>query len=344
LQSGFSLLLSKAGEKIQQSDTKTVFDSIELIGSRMELYQLRSFAAVSRTGNLTRAAQEMNISQSALSTQIRLLEEELGIVLFLRTARGMAITSDGSILLDAASRILAAADDLKARASELKTTLTGEIRIGLNTDPTFLRVRELNQVLARHLPRVTADFIATQTPGTPDLLRNRAIDVGFMYANDSPGEEIRLLPLASVTVRAVIPRNLAGAAPDGDLASLCRLPWIWTSSTCPFHTEFRKKMDRLGLVPRQAASAFDETIVRELVSAGVGIGLMREDEAMALEAQGLVSVWTREGVDLSLNLAWSGERTGERLLSAVSALIQGLWIRESSPGAGLLLDKCLNIG
>ena len=56
----------------------------------MELYQLQSFAVIAQTKNLTRAAETLNLSQSALSSQLKGLEEDLGVVLFKRGARGYA--------------------------------------------------------------------------------------------------------------------------------------------------------------------------------------------------------------------------------------------------------------
>ncbi|MFH1155785.1 MAG: LysR family transcriptional regulator [Pseudomonadota bacterium] len=291
----------------------------------MELYQLRSFVVVSRTGNLTRAARELNISQSALSTQIRLLEEELGIGLFVRTARGMTLSDEGSVLLDAAINALSAADELAGTAARLRGTLSGVLKIGLNTDPAFLRVKALNQVLARDLPHVDINFIATETPHTPDMLRNRTIDVGFLYGDSASNGDITRIPLSRVTICAAIPKTLANAVPNPDLAALSRLPWIWTSSLCPFHTQFQKKLDRLGLVPRQVANAFDETIVRELVADGVGVALMREDEATDLADKGLVTIWPQECLDLPLNLAWLTCRSGERLVKTVIRVIQDIW-------------------
>lgn len=65
----------------------------------MELYQLKSFLAIVREQNLTRAADALNLSQSALSSQIKALEEELGLRLFKRSSRGMTLTHQGEALL-----------------------------------------------------------------------------------------------------------------------------------------------------------------------------------------------------------------------------------------------------
>ena len=65
----------------------------------MELYQLRTFAAVAELGHLTRAAEQLHISQPAVSAQVRALEEELGVVLFERSSSGMQLTPAGRQLL-----------------------------------------------------------------------------------------------------------------------------------------------------------------------------------------------------------------------------------------------------
>ncbi len=61
----------------------------------MELYQLNSFVTIARLGSLSRAAENLHISLSALSNQIKLLEEELGLSLFIRKPRGMKLSNEG---------------------------------------------------------------------------------------------------------------------------------------------------------------------------------------------------------------------------------------------------------
>src|SRR5205809_14411 len=94
----------------------------------MELYQLRSFAAVAELGHLTRAAEKLHISQPALSAQIKALEDELGVALFERTPSGMTLTAAGQRLLPEATKVVSAAGALSSHAKAFVGEITGRAR------------------------------------------------------------------------------------------------------------------------------------------------------------------------------------------------------------------------
>ncbi len=82
--------------------------------SQLNYHHLRYFWAVAREGNLTRAAERLHVSQSALSTQVRQLEQQVGQPLFVRAARSMRLTEAGRVALDYAESIFSAGDELMA--------------------------------------------------------------------------------------------------------------------------------------------------------------------------------------------------------------------------------------
>ena len=94
----------------------------------MEVDQLRYFLRVAERGNFTRAAEELNISQPALSRSIQKLEEELGQPVFERKTRSVALTDAGTLLQSRAQQILALIEDTKAEISD--DGRSGQIRIG----------------------------------------------------------------------------------------------------------------------------------------------------------------------------------------------------------------------
>lgn len=89
----------------------------------LNYHHLRYFQAVAHEGNLTRAAQMLNLSQSALSTQIKALEARLGQDLFDRVGRQLVLTEVGRITLDHADRIFATGAELEAVLAQTTTTL-----------------------------------------------------------------------------------------------------------------------------------------------------------------------------------------------------------------------------
>src|SRR5689334_4719204 len=97
----------------------------------MELRQLRSILVIAETGSLNAAARRLRVAQPALSRQIRLLESELGTALFVRHARGMALTEAGELLVERSRRGLREIDQARSDVSALAGQVTGQVAIGL---------------------------------------------------------------------------------------------------------------------------------------------------------------------------------------------------------------------
>src|SRR5688500_9731410 len=125
----------------------------------MELYQLRTFLTIADEGTLTRAAEKLFTSQPAISAQIKTLEEELGVRLFDRGARGMKLTREGVALQEKARRIVDAAKDFKHSAENLRDSVSGELVLGLNNRPEVLRIVEILDLLTRTHPELSYDLV-----------------------------------------------------------------------------------------------------------------------------------------------------------------------------------------
>src|SRR3954464_10435966 len=97
----------------------------------IELRLLRYFTAVAEEGHVGHAAARLFISQPALSQQIRALEEQVGVPLFTRHARGVALTEAGEVLLAEAREVLARSDRLEEAIDELGRGETAGLRVGI---------------------------------------------------------------------------------------------------------------------------------------------------------------------------------------------------------------------
>jgi DNA-binding transcriptional LysR family regulator len=120
----------------------------------MELRHLRYFVAIAEEQSFTRAAERLWVAQPGLSTQIRRLEEELGVKLFERHTRGVELTAAGEIFLERARAALAAADAARAVVSDLESGLVGTIRLGIATGPESDLVKPLLERFAAEHPNV----------------------------------------------------------------------------------------------------------------------------------------------------------------------------------------------
>jgi len=96
----------------------------------MDIRSLRAFIAVAETESFTRAGQRLNVSQSAISQQIRVIEESVGASLFTRRSRSVALTQTGNVLLPYARQILAKVDEARAVVSDFEGMGRGRVIIG----------------------------------------------------------------------------------------------------------------------------------------------------------------------------------------------------------------------
>jgi DNA-binding transcriptional LysR family regulator len=132
----------------------------------LDLSTLRSFVTIAETGSMTRAAERLFLTQSAISMQIKRLETSLGFSVFERSARGMAPTSEGEQLLQFAHQMLALNDEAMGRLTS--PDYEGIIRFGAPGDIVYPHVPRVLKEFSRDFPRVQVKFT---TLGTFNLLR-----------------------------------------------------------------------------------------------------------------------------------------------------------------------------
>jgi len=290
----------------------------------IDLNHLKSFIKIAEDKTLRKAALNLNISQSALSNQIKLLETRLGLPLFDRTSKGMALSDNGRILYSHANEILINVESLSSKAKELAGNSKRTIKIGLNTDGRFLKVGKLTMSLAAHFPNVDFVFISVQTENTFEMLRNEQIDIGFFFGenreNNIKHEVIDYSPVQIVIPRKFIPKDFTP-----HWKRITPLPWIWTMCKCPYYAIVQNKMDELGLVPNKMITAMDETVVRELLIDGQGVGVLREDDARYVESMGNVYIWEEENFSIPLCLGLLLKNQHNKLHTTVVELVLQIW-------------------
>lgn len=145
----------------------------------LELY--RVFYTVAKLGSSTRAAEELFISQPAVSQAVKQLETQLGIPLFNRTHMGMELSPQGGkLIFKQVEQALKLLDEAESTLMEMQTTATGTVRIGA-TDAIFSNVLA-DKIVAfnRKYPAVKIELITGTTPETLEQLKEKKCDVGFV--------------------------------------------------------------------------------------------------------------------------------------------------------------------
>ena len=236
-------------------------------------HHLRYFWAVAHDGNLTRTAERLNLSQSAVSVQIKQLEASLGHRLFERRGRQLILTEAGRIALDHADTIFAAGRELIGTLQE-KGHGRQAIRIGaLATLSRNFHMEFLRPILGRQDVE-----IILRSGNSADLLQAlEALNLDVVLINRPPARDA-ITPFVSHRLSEQ-PVSLVGT-PDvlGDLSDLndllAELPIILPTAETGVRIGFDALTERLGIRPQIVAEVEDMAMMRLLARAGVGLAVL----------------------------------------------------------------------
>lgn len=282
----------------------------------MELYHLRSFVAVAEEGNLSRAATRLFLSQPALSAHIKALEDELGVALFLRTPRGMSLTPDGTALKATAQQALSSADQVAEQARTLRATLSGAARIGLNTDPHYLRSAALMGALMVRHPELEIHFANRNSGHLLEDLRRGGLDGSFVFG-ELGGPDVAGLDLGAVRVRIAGPVAWQHRLERAGLSDLASMPWIGIPDHCPYCAILFSLLREQGIPLPTFGMADSEFVLLAMAAAGQGLCVTREDQGLAAAERGEVCLWPGQAFTLPFAFAYLRSRAGDRLVAAL---------------------------
>jgi DNA-binding transcriptional LysR family regulator len=290
----------------------------------MELYQLRSFAAVAELGQLTRAAERLHISQPALSAQVKALEDELAVVLFERGASGMTLTAAGRQLLPEAERVIAAAQTLRTRALALRGEVAGRVRLGTVGDPGLTRLAEVLRRAVDCFPLLDIDVHHEVSGAAFEKVRDGALDAAFYYGS-VVHPAVASLPLAELAFRIVVPAAWAARLAGATWEAIAAEPWIMTPPISTHHVIATELFGAHGIEPVRQVEADHEAVISSLVTAGLGVALMREDMAAADAAKGGIVFWGDTRIPTSLQFVHRRDREHDPAIHALRDVVREVW-------------------
>lgn len=165
----------------------------------LDIDQLRTFVAIADTGSFTRAAEIVHKTQSAVSMQMKRLEERIGKPLFERDGRASRLTEDGDRLLDYGRRIVKL--NAECLASFAEAELTGRVRLGVPDDYADRYLPEILAGFSRSNPRAEVTVICEPSPNLVERIQSGDLDLAIVTHGErrGPSEIVRTEQLLWVT-------------------------------------------------------------------------------------------------------------------------------------------------
>jgi DNA-binding transcriptional LysR family regulator len=237
-------------------------NKIERSISTLDSDVLRTFVSVAEHGNVTRAAEALHRTQSAISVQVKRMEDNLGVKLFTRKARGMSLTTAGEKLMSSAKPIIQMLD---RAATELREApIEGAVRVGIPDDyGTELLATVLADFAERH-PLVEVSIRCGFSVGFPTAVERGELDLA-VYASDQEETHGDVL-LEEQTV-------WVGSA-NTVLHTLDPLPVTLFDRSCWWRNAAIGALDGAGIVYRIAYSSESVAGIKAAIRAGLAVGVL----------------------------------------------------------------------
>src|SRR5471032_2783577 len=274
----------------------------------MTLRQIRHFIAVAETGSISAAAQTAFISQSTLTLAIQQLEQEIGVNLFNRHAKGMTLTHQGHQFLRQAHLILATVDNAKRSLQQSTDQVAGQLIIGVTSLVAGYYLADLLTRFQRAYPNVEIRVMEDERPYIEHLLVSGEIDVGVLIlSNLEDRHALQTEVLTHSPHRLWLPAQHSLLEHDSiNLADVAREPLIQLNVDEMGHNA-QRMWTGAGLQPRVTLRTASTEAVRSLVAAGLGVSIQPDMTYRPWSLEGDI-IEARPIADLSqtldVGLAW----------------------------------------
>ena len=252
---------------------------------------LRLIAEVARTESVTRAADRLNVTQSAVSHQLREIEAHLGTPIFIRSGRRMLPTPAGRIIVEAAGAVLGTIDRVEAQIEQLARHATGELRVCTHCYTGYSWLPSLVEGLRRRYPSFVLQVVPEYTMDPIAALLDARLDVAIMN-DESDDRRLRHRELFDDEHVAMVPVSHPWASrkfvtPD----DIAREPLYLFSRSLENSFIVRKVLRPAGLTPANATYLQLPEGIIEMVRAGMGATVLPKwSIAHALAAGGIKAV------------------------------------------------------
>lgn len=273
----------------------------------MELRQIRYALSVAKERSFTRASARLNVSQSAVSEQIKLLEDEIGFPLFRRTPRGVEVSERGRTFLYEAERVIGDVLSLSDTARRLRGAPSDTLTLGMGSGMAQIFMPRLFKDLSGKLSGVRLEILTAPTKNIFNDLHEERIDAGIAIESDPErvpgGIVLERLTVAEMALIVHPSHRLAKSRKPVDIGSLVLEPIIMSELTVGYGQVVLSLFADLGIRPNILAVADNIETMKAIVQSGTGIAIVPRASAATEAAHGIIKllpITPKRGVALSL--------------------------------------------
>lgn len=283
----------------------------------VELSDLEIFRSVALEGSVSRAAERLHRVQSNISTRIRQLEDRLGVRLFLRQSRGLALTPAGEALLPYAERLLDLSSEAEAALTDGKPR--GAFRVGTLESTAAAR---LPGVLSRYHeshPHVQVELVTDTAQGLLDRLLEYEIEVAFV-AGPVSHVALETLPVFTESLVLVTPESFP---PMNRIDEITGRTVIAFKTGCAYRRYLEDWMLESGITPGGVLETTSYHVILACVAAGTGFAAVPRSVLDAVAVKGEIRVHPLPGpaARIDTSLVWRCDYTSAKLDALKATLV-----------------------
>jgi len=246
----------------------------------MDFKQLQYFLRVVEEGAISSAAKRIPIAQPALTRQLRLLEDNVGATLLLRSRQGIKLTAAGETFHSEVSRLLSEFEQTKKNARRIAEGKLGQLRLGVTVMHLWSpQVVQLLNEFREQYPDVTLKIMSLLSAPQVEALKRQQLDAGLLFF--PPLDDTDLCSYKLYEDRLVLVTSAGSrlaSDPPRRLADLNGEDFIWfeRSATPAYHDKLIHAFQRRGFTPHVVQEGTDNATMLCLVAAGMGCTILPE--------------------------------------------------------------------
>lgn len=240
----------------------------------MDWYQLKYFQTLARILNFTKTAEELALSQPALSRSISRLEEELGVPLFERKSRGVVLNRYGEIFLKHANRALWEINEAKEEINNMVDPFHGSISLAFIQPLGSSFIPDLIGAFQKQEPGIRFQLTQDSTKEILNQLESAKIDIGFCTKQEQV-EDLSSFPIMNQELFLIVPKDHRLASKKQvDLCEVANDPFVLYKPETALHDVINRLCHDAGFHPTMSFEGVEERTVAGLVGAKFGVALI----------------------------------------------------------------------